>query len=52
LNSSNNNHFFILNNNVQIPAIGLGLWDIEKKLCKTVVALGLDVGYRHFDCDH
>ncbi|KAG0597858.1 hypothetical protein M758_12G025900, partial [Ceratodon purpureus] len=44
--------YFTLNNNVKIPAIGLGLWDIEKELCKTVVAIALDVGYRHFDCAH
>ena len=52
MNSSNKNDFFTLNNDVQIPAIGLGLWDIEKNLCKIIVASALDVGYRHFDCAH
>lgn len=45
-----NSKFFILNNGVEIPAIGLGLWNIEKNLCKTILSLALDVGYRHFDC--
>lgn len=52
MNSCSNTQFFTLNNGIQIPSIGLGLWDIEKTLCKTIVALALDVGYRHFDCAH
>ena len=32
-----------------IPAIGLGTWQLANEVCETAVATALDVGYRHID---
>ena len=32
-----------------IPRLGLGFWQIEKKDAKRVFLEGYEVGYRHFD---
>jgi diketogulonate reductase-like aldo/keto reductase len=36
-------------NGVEIPAIGLGTWDLRRATCETCVAAALDAGYRHID---
>jgi diketogulonate reductase-like aldo/keto reductase len=40
-----------LNNQTEIPQVGLGLWKIFLPwVAKKTVATGLTAGYRHFDC--
>ena len=36
-------------NNVKIPSIGLGTWDLRGKEGENVIQGALDVGYRHID---
>ncbi len=38
-----------LNNGVQIPQLGLGLWQVDPDLTQAVVATALELGYRHLD---
>ncbi|TWD80201.1 diketogulonate reductase-like aldo/keto reductase [Kribbella amoyensis] len=38
-----------LDNGVEIPQLGLGVWQIEDDLVTDVVAAALDAGYRHID---
>jgi diketogulonate reductase-like aldo/keto reductase len=39
-----------LNNKIQIPQVGLGLWLMEnEKECKDAVKAALEMGYTHFD---
>src|SRR5438309_1184871 len=41
--------FIALNNGRQMPALGLGTWQLRGQACERVVRLALDLGYRHFD---
>jgi diketogulonate reductase-like aldo/keto reductase len=34
---------------VEIPVVGLGVWQIDKEVCAEVVARSLHAGYRHVD---
>jgi 2,5-diketo-D-gluconate reductase B len=34
---------------VQVPALGLGTWDLRGKDCEKIVALALETGYSHID---
>ena len=38
-----------LENGVEIPQLGLGLWQVDPALTKGVVTTALELGYRHFD---
>lgn len=39
-----------MNNGLQIPQVGLGLWQVKhKKDCVDAINWGLEAGYRHFD---
>lgn len=40
---------FVLNNGVEIPALGLGTWFIEDKIAAQAVRAAVNIGYRHFD---
>ena len=40
---------FFTKNNVNIPSIGLGTWDVRGKEGEKIIQLALDVGYRHID---
>lgn len=40
---------FILNDNFEIPAIGLGTWQSEKQDAYNAVRTAVDCGYRHID---
>ena len=40
---------FFTKNNVNIPSIGLGTWDIRGKEGEKTIQLALEVGYRHID---
>ena len=40
---------FFTKNNVNIPSIGLGTWDIRGKEGEKIIQLALEVGYRHID---
>ena len=40
---------FFTKNNVNIPSIGLGTWDLKGKEGENVIQVALDVGYRHID---
>ena len=40
---------FFTKNNVNIPSIGLGTWDVRGKEGEKTIQLALDLGYRHFD---
>ena len=40
---------FFTKNNVDIPSIGLGTWDLRGSQCENVIQVALDVGYRHID---
>jgi diketogulonate reductase-like aldo/keto reductase len=40
---------FILKNKNEIPAIGLGTWQLVGKTCEEAVETALEVGYRHID---
>lgn len=37
-------------NGDQMPVIGLGTWKSSKEKIEETVKLGLEIGYRHFDC--
>ncbi|MGY8771201.1 MAG: aldo/keto reductase [Pirellulales bacterium] len=39
-----------LNTGAQIPAVGLGVWKIEKSATADVIKEAIRVGYRHLDC--
>ncbi|MCZ8156930.1 MAG: aldo/keto reductase [Leptospira sp.] len=41
--------FFPSNQNVSVPALGLGVWKSKPKECYTAVLSALDAGYRHID---
>src|SRR5689334_1170700 len=34
---------------VQVPALGLGTWQLSGAHCADIVRAGLDMGYRHID---
>ena len=36
-------------NGVEIPAVGLGTWDLRGRTCARVVEQALRLGYRHID---
>lgn len=36
-------------NDAEIPAIGLGTWDLRGSTCENCIAVALDAGYRHID---
>lgn len=38
-----------LNSGTDIPVLGLGVWQIPKKVCEEAVLAALDAGYRHID---
>ena len=40
---------FFTKDNVNIPSIGLGTWDIRGKEGEKIIQLALEVGYRHID---
>ena len=40
---------YILHNDHQIPALGLGTYPMQGKQCYDIVRTALDLGYRHFD---
>ena len=40
---------FFTKNNVNIPSIGLGTWDVRGKEGEKTIQLALDLGYRHID---
>ena len=40
---------FFTKNNIKIPSIGLGTWDLRGKEGENVIQGALDVGYRHID---
>lgn len=40
---------FILNNNIQIPNIGFGTWQIKDEDVTEAVLTALKCGYRHID---
>ena len=40
---------FFTKNNVDIPSIGLGTWDLRGNQCENAIQVALDVGYRHID---
>ena len=40
---------FFTKNNVNIPSIGLGTWDVRGKEGEKIIQLALDLGYRHID---
>lgn len=39
----------ILNNNIEIPSIGFGTWQLSGDACKESVKIALESGYRHID---
>lgn len=41
--------FVVLNNNVTMPKLGFGVFQIAKEDCERCVLDAIDVGYRHFD---
>lgn len=41
--------FYILNNGVKIPKLGLGTWLINNKVVASVVKNAIELGYRHID---
>lgn len=43
------NKYFTLNNNVKIPAIGLGTWQISNDMVSNVVIKAIENGYTHID---
>lgn len=43
------NSKIILNNNVEIPSIGFGTWQLYGDICKKAVKTALEIGYRHID---
>jgi len=43
------NETFTLNNGVQIPKVGLGMWMIEEGRAADVVRTAIELGYRHID---
>lgn len=38
-----------LNNNIEMPYLGLGTYGLRGKIAENVVAQAYDIGYRHFD---
>ncbi len=38
-----------LRNNYEIPAIGLGTWQLKGEKCINTIKLALEIGYRHID---
>ncbi|KAF9618920.1 hypothetical protein IFM89_002915 [Coptis chinensis] len=39
-----------LNNGLEMPIIGLGVWRMEGKSIKDLLFNAINIGYRHFDC--
>ena len=46
---TNNNIYTQLNNGIQMPLLGLGVYDIYKKEAEQAVSWALDIGYRLID---
>ena len=44
-----NNEYYILNNGIKIPKVGLGTWLIDNDIVTDVVKEALRLGYRHID---
>lgn len=44
------NRTFILNNGVEIPAVGFGTWQAKPDEVRIAVEIALRTGYRHLDC--
>jgi diketogulonate reductase-like aldo/keto reductase len=44
--------FLTLNNGVQMPQFGLGVYSIPEQRCETTVLAAIKQGYRHFDTAH
>lgn len=42
--------YLTFRNNDQMPAIGLGTWQLKQEDVDTVIQTALWLGYRHFDC--
>ena len=40
---------FFTKNNINIPSIGLGTWDLRGSQCENAIQVALDIGYRHID---
>ena len=38
-----------LNNDISIPSLGLGTWNLRGATLKQAVIWAIDIGYRHFD---
>ncbi len=43
------NEYYVLNNGLKIPKIGLGTWLIDNDKVYDVIKTALDLGYRHID---
>ena len=43
------NEYYVLNNGVKIPKLGLGTWLIDNEKVVDVVKSAIEVGYRHID---
>lgn len=39
----------ILNNNIEIPSIGFGTWQLSGDICKKAVKTAFESGYNHID---
>lgn len=39
----------ILSNGIEMPSIGLGLWEVPAETTQHTVEMGVELGYRHFD---
>ena len=43
------NQKIILNNNIEIPALGFGTWQLTGNTCIKATQFALETGYRHID---
>lgn len=43
-------HTIQLNTGAQLPAVGLGMWKVDKPIAANLVQDAIRGGYRHFDC--
>ncbi|MFT3944016.1 MAG: aldo/keto reductase [Ancrocorticia sp.] len=39
----------ILSNGIEMPRIGLGLWEVPAETAQQTIEMGAELGYRHFD---
>ena len=39
-----------LNNGFKMPMVGFGVWRVEGKDMRDLIANAIKIGYRHFDC--